>query len=74
MILEHKDTLMKSSLKFAQFENPDFIIMKEAILCFEKIVINQMEKSKKDVYHVVSDEDKNYIFRMISVLNNKFGT
>jgi hypothetical protein len=74
MILEHKDTLVKSSLKFAQFENPDFIIMKEAILCFEKIVINQVEKTKRDVYMAVSDEDKTYIFKMISVLNNKFGT
>ena len=48
--------------------------MKEAILCFEKIVINQVEKNKKDVYMAVSDEDKTYIFKMISVLNSKFGT
>jgi len=39
IIVEHKKTLMESSLRFAEFDKPDFIIMKEAILAFEKIII-----------------------------------
>jgi hypothetical protein len=38
IITEHKKTLMEASLKFAEFDNPDFIIMKEAIIAFEKIL------------------------------------
>jgi len=38
ILIEHKKTLVESSLKFAEFDNPDFIIMKEAILAFEKIL------------------------------------
>jgi len=30
---------MESSLKFAEFDKPDFIIMKEAILAFEKVIL-----------------------------------
>lgn len=39
IILEHKKVLTESSLKFAEFDNPDFIIMKEAIIAFEKIIL-----------------------------------
>jgi hypothetical protein len=31
--------LIESSLKFAEFDTPDFIILKEAILAFEKILL-----------------------------------
>ena len=52
IIIEQKKTLMESSLKFAEFDNPDFIIMKEAILAFEKLFV---EKE-------ITDEHKQYIF------------
>lgn len=39
ILIDHKKVLMDSSLKFAAFENPDFIIMKEAILAFERMLL-----------------------------------
>lgn len=38
LIIDFKENLKDSSIKFAEFENPDFIIMKEAILMFENIL------------------------------------
>jgi len=80
IILEHKKVLTESSLKFAEFDNPDFIIMKEAIIAFEKIILAQIGKENKresantTYMNAVSDEDKKYLFKMINVLNSKFGT
>ena len=72
IVIEHKKTLMESSMKFAEQEHPDFIIMKEAIIAFEKILITQSQQSKEEA--VISDEQKMYLFKMISVINSKFGT
>ena len=61
IIIEHKDTLMKSSQKFAEFNTPDFIIMKEAMLCFERIVLAQYEKSgqqQSSIMNYVTDQEK----------------
>ena len=63
---------MESSMKFAEQEHPDFIIMKEAIIAFEKILITQSQQSKEEA--VISDEQKMYLSKMISVINSKFGT
>ena len=38
ILLDQKDKLYQNSLKFAQYDSPDFIIMKEAVLSFEKII------------------------------------
>ena len=37
-LLEQKAKLYEHSLKFANYDSPDYIIMKEAILAYEKIV------------------------------------
>ena len=71
VITDHKKVLMESSLKFAEFDKPDFIIMKEAILAFEKIILLQ---DKSEEQPSANDEQKMYLFKMISVINNKFGT
>ena len=63
---------MESSMKFAEFDHPDFIIMKEAIITFERILITQSKESKEEA--VISDDQKMYLFKMISVINSKFGT
>ena len=47
VVVEYKDTLVKSSSKFADFENPDFIIMREAVLTF-KLIIQDLESKEKD--------------------------
>jgi hypothetical protein len=39
VLLEHKEKLFESSLKFGKFDSPDFIILKEAILAYETIVL-----------------------------------
>ena len=64
IIVDQKKTLMESSIKFAEFDNPDFIIMKEAILAFEKLFGDKEN----------TEEQKGYIFNMISIINSKFGT
>jgi hypothetical protein len=38
ILIEHKDKLYDKSLAFAKFESPDYIIMKEAMLGFNKII------------------------------------
>lgn len=38
VLLDFKENLKNQSIKFAEFENPDFIIMKESILLFENIL------------------------------------
>jgi len=66
-------------MKFAEFDNPDFIIMKEAIMAFEKILLVQSKEEFKKAgedgaMNTISDEQKVYLFKMISVINSKFGT
>ena len=57
ILVDHKDKLYESSVKFAKFDSPDFIIMREAVLAFEKLVIHQIGKSG-----VASDADKKHLF------------
>ena len=38
ILLDQKEQLYEHSLKFAKYESPDYIIMKEAVLAYEKIV------------------------------------
>jgi hypothetical protein len=44
ILMKQKDTLFEHSLKFAKYQNPDFILFKEALLAYEKIMIHQMSK------------------------------
>jgi len=39
IVMGHKEALIRSSLNFAESSVPDFIIMKEAIALFEKILL-----------------------------------
>ena len=71
ILLDQKEKLYANSLKFAQYRSPDFIIMKEAVLAFEKILQHQIER---DGTEGVKDEDKKYMFKMIAVIAKSFGT
>ena len=44
ILLDQKAKLYEMSLKFAHYESPDYIIMKEAILAYEKIVQHQVNQ------------------------------
>ena len=50
--------------------------MKEAIIAFEKILVHQSQGKKQsaDEQIVITDDQKVYLFKMISVINSKFGT
>ena len=61
-----------NSLKFAQYRTPDFIIMKEAVLAFEKILQHQIEQ--EGPAEGVKDEDKKHMFKMLAVVAKSFGT
>lgn len=73
VLLEHKEKLFESSLKFGKFDSPDFIILKEAILAYETIVLYQILKTGS-VADGVNENDKTYLFNMISVISHHFGT
>lgn len=45
VLLKQKTKLYESSLKFANFDTPDFILMKEAVMAFDKIVVHQMTQA-----------------------------
>lgn len=42
-LLDYKDLLYQNSIKFAKQERPDFMIMKEGLLAYEKIIISQIK-------------------------------
>jgi len=48
ILLKQKDTLFEYSLKFAKFDKPDFILLKEALLAYEKIMIFQLAKQNSE--------------------------
>lgn len=47
--------------------------MKEAVLAYEKIINFQVEKTGS-VTDGVNENDKTFLFNMISVISNTFGT
>lgn len=69
VLIDQSKQLYESSLKFAKFDSPDFIIMREAVLCFEKIVTHKMEGDRS-----ITEEDKKYLYTMVSVISRTFGT
>jgi hypothetical protein len=40
VLLSQRENLYEYSLKYAKFEKPDFILVKEALLAYEKIMIH----------------------------------
>lgn len=48
ILLKQKDALFEYSLKFAKFDKPDFILLKEALLAYEKIMIFQLAKQNSE--------------------------
>jgi hypothetical protein len=41
VLLHQKDNLFETSLRYAKIERPDFILLKEALLAYEKIIIHK---------------------------------
>jgi len=41
VLLHQKDNLFETSLRYAKVERPDFILLKEALLAYEKIIIHK---------------------------------
>ena len=60
ILLDQKEKLYEHSLKFANFESPDYMIMKEAILAYEKIVQHQI--SRVGLTDGVTDNDKKHLY------------
>ena len=73
ILIEHKEKLYEKSLAFAKFDSPDFIIMKEAMLGFNKMIRYQVGKAK-DITTSLTEDDKKYMFAMVSVVGKNFGT
>ena len=38
VLLAQKDTLYEHSIRYAKFEKPDYILLKEALLAYEKLI------------------------------------
>lgn len=60
ILLDQKEKLYESSLKFANYESPDYIIMKEAILAYEKIVQHQV--NRVGLADGVTENDKKHLY------------
>ncbi len=41
ILVKHKENLYEYSIKYAKFDRPDFILLKEALLAYDKIVAFQ---------------------------------
>jgi len=46
VLLNQKDNLYESSLRYAKMERPDFILLKEALLAYEKIIVHKQSTLK----------------------------
>ena len=66
ILVSKKVQLLQQSLGFANQLSPDFIILKEAALAFEKLIENQEDGA--------SESDKKHLFSMLLVLVKNFGT
>ena len=71
VLIDQKDKLYEKSLTFAKYEQPDLIIMREAIMAFEKIIKHHVNVKKQAE---ISEEDKKYLFSMMSIVGRNFGT
>lgn len=72
ILLKQKEKLYEFSLKFANYESPDYIIMKEAILAYEKIVKHQIDRV--GMSDGVTDNDKKHLYQMLNVIGKNFGS
>lgn len=45
ILLDQKEKFYETFLKFANYDSPDYIIMKEAMLAFEKIIEYQVKEA-----------------------------
>jgi hypothetical protein len=74
VLLNQKENLYEYSLKYAKFERPDFILLKEALLAYEKLLHHSIQTSKSPDQQQIGEHDKKYIFSMLNVVINTFGT
>lgn len=77
VLIDQKKNLFEYSKNFAEFEKPDFILLKEALLAYEKIILHQKaeaEREKKSKGDNIDEADKRYLFKLFHVILNSFGT
>lgn len=79
VIIEYKNQLYNNSIKFAKMPQPDFILIQEALLTYEKVIIHQMSTRRRDANErlsqaSISDSDKQYLLQIFKVIINSFGT
>ena len=67
-----KVQLQEKSLLFANYEQPDFILLKESILAFEKILQGYI--SSVGPTTGITDSDKRHLLQLLNVVGNNFGT
>lgn len=67
---DFKGQIMTSSLEFARFASPDFILIKEAIMIFSC----QLGSAPTSSFDTATEEDKRYLFTMMQILMSTFGT
>lgn len=68
--------MFEYSLHFAKFDKPDYILLKEALLAYEKIIISQIIRgaSNDNKDNLINDNDKKYLFQLFNVVIHNFGT
>lgn len=74
VLVLQKDNLYQYSLNYAKFDRPDFILLKEALLAYEKIIAHQQLAHKNEPIASIGDQDKKYLFSLLNVVINTYGT
>ena len=75
VLVLQKDNLYQYSLNYAKFDRPDFILLKEALLAYEKIIAHQqLAKNSIEPIASIGDQDKKYLFSLLNVVINTYGT
>jgi len=75
ILVQNKDQLYRCSRAFASADQPDFILLKEALQCFERVLAHQMAAKKgKFGGAELTEQDQHYLKEMINVMIRTFGT
>lgn len=76
---ERKSIMFEASLRFARDERPDFVLIQEALLIYEKVIAFTLSKKMKDTNErlsqsYISESDNKYLQTVMKILVRQFGT
>lgn len=73
ILMDQKDKLFESSLKFAKYDSPDFTNFKEAVLAFQAILLHEI-KETGSFEASLKESDRKHMFSLLGRIVGTFGT